>query len=374
MILSYIRKHDGTSFRTLKPAEYIQMAGRAGRRGLDSTGTVIILCKSEVYRIDELSLMMQGKPEELKSKFRLTYSMILNLLRVEQLRVEDMMKRSFAESTNQKLKQTRLDTLQELRNQLTKMPADDKMGNDKEKLYDFYDKVKKYLESKDKFWTLLLSHPAAVKAMTPGRVLLINSLCYQYVNRPAVLISVDVRSVVKTYNVLVLKSSDERKIESGQVDENYIRFFSMLRAIPSCDFAPDSSHKILSLSDKQIIEITTKTIKIDADRIVADIKKREIPRFRSDPPGQSTANALQELVRVHGIAERGELEGVNILKDFKIQDLDQVQAVSTMQALRSDLKKFALRSDLPDDFEELFRRVYDRKQLEAQVAAAEYLV
>ncbi len=350
------------------------MAGRAGRRGLDSTGTVIILCKSEVHQINELSLMMQGKPEELKSKFRLTYSMILNLLRVEQLRVEDMMKRSFAESTNQKLKQTRLDTLQELRNQLTKMPADDKMGNDKEKLYDFYDKVKKYLESKDKFWTLLLSHPAAVKALTPGRVLLINSLCYQYVNRPAVLISVNVHTVVKTYNVLVLKTSDENKMESGQIDENFIRFFSMLRAVPSCDFAPDSSHKILSISDKQIIEIMTKFIKIDADKIVADIKKREIPRFRSDPPGQSTANALQELVRVHGIAERGELEGINILKEFKIQDLDQVQAVSTMQMLRSDLKKFAMRNDLPHDFEELFCRVYDRKQLEAQVAAAEYLV
>ncbi len=46
--------------------------------------------------------MMLGKPTVLASKFRLTYNMILNLLRVEQLRVEDMMKRSFAEWGSQR--------------------------------------------------------------------------------------------------------------------------------------------------------------------------------------------------------------------------------------------------------------------------------
>jgi antiviral helicase SKI2 len=30
-----LRKHDGKSFRQLLPGEYTQMAGRAGRRGLD---------------------------------------------------------------------------------------------------------------------------------------------------------------------------------------------------------------------------------------------------------------------------------------------------------------------------------------------------
>jgi antiviral helicase SKI2 len=96
------RKHDGTGFRDLLSGEYVQMAGRAGRRGLDKTGTVIILVKGDIPALHDLNTMMLGTPTKLDSKFRLTYNMILNLLRVEELRVEDMMKRSFAENATQR--------------------------------------------------------------------------------------------------------------------------------------------------------------------------------------------------------------------------------------------------------------------------------
>ena len=47
--------------------------------------------------------MILGTPTRLQSQFRLTYNMILNLLRVEALRVEEMIKRSFSENRTQKL-------------------------------------------------------------------------------------------------------------------------------------------------------------------------------------------------------------------------------------------------------------------------------
>jgi hypothetical protein len=102
VVFNGFRKHDGKAFRDLLPGEYTQMAGRAGRRGLDKVGTVILAAWQDIPETGTLKTLLTGVPMKLTSQFKLSYNMILNLLRVNDLSVEDMIKRSFSEFRTQR--------------------------------------------------------------------------------------------------------------------------------------------------------------------------------------------------------------------------------------------------------------------------------
>lgn len=74
-------KFDGVTFRPMTNLEYFQMAGRAGRRGIDTKGTVYILADLRNFRPGEFPSTRQDEIEELKSQFNLSYNSVLNLKR-----------------------------------------------------------------------------------------------------------------------------------------------------------------------------------------------------------------------------------------------------------------------------------------------------
>jgi len=76
-----IKKFDGTGRRMFLPHEYIQAAGRAGRRGRDTVGNVIHLPNlyRDMSRL-EFRAMATGGAQALVSKFRISYGLVLNLL------------------------------------------------------------------------------------------------------------------------------------------------------------------------------------------------------------------------------------------------------------------------------------------------------
>jgi superfamily II RNA helicase len=76
-----IYKHDGKNLRVLQSHEYFQCSGRAGRLGLDTVGHVIHL--NNLFRDTSAiayKTMMNGKPQTLTSKFKISYNLLLNLI------------------------------------------------------------------------------------------------------------------------------------------------------------------------------------------------------------------------------------------------------------------------------------------------------
>ena len=81
-IFTSLTKFDGHTQRFLLAHEYTQMAGRAGRRGIDTVGHVVH-CNNlfDTPMLSDYKLILGGKPQQLVSKYHISYSLILNLIK-----------------------------------------------------------------------------------------------------------------------------------------------------------------------------------------------------------------------------------------------------------------------------------------------------
>ncbi|XP_034560048.1 helicase SKI2W [Notolabrus celidotus] len=361
VVFDSIRKHDGTGFRNLLPGEYIQMAGRAGRRGLDATGTVIILCKAGVHEMADLHVMMLGKPTVLQSQFRLTYTMILNLLRVEALRVTDMMRRSFSESHRDT--QAHEKRISQLKQSLSTLPPLDTDGQLSD-LLPYYHTVTELRTTTEALQRAILESVNGLKALSVGRVVVVNNK--QHLNALGVLLQVSSDSVNRTFTALIIC---EKGNEEGE-GKNHTAFPHLFN---TALFIPEGpcSHTVQKLKLQDITAITVKTLKVIPDRIIDNYNKRQQPRFRLDPPGQAISTATQELLRLAEASPSG-LASLDPVNDLQLKSVDVVEDSMRLRVLQGSLREFnCIHSPT---FAEQFARVQERMSVQEELDRLLFLV
>ncbi|KAL4067368.1 NUC185 domain-containing protein, partial [Scleroderma yunnanense] len=262
VVFSNIRKHDGRTFRHIMPGEYTQMAGRAGRRGLDTTGTVIIVAGNDLPDEGDLRSMILGTPAKLQSQFRLTYNMILNLLRVEALRVEEMIKRSFSENTSQQHLPDNQKKVMEREQAFLSLPKleCDICLNDMER---YYDGMRAIIDHHNELLRMVSNNPSNHQILSPGRVVILRDSHF-YPFNVAVILKPDLygRPAERKFFVLALVSQG-KATRSFDVEEDIPPRW---RPDATSLMVENATYGIESIPLSSISLVTSKMIKVDVHK------------------------------------------------------------------------------------------------------------
>ncbi|MGD1853557.1 MAG: DEAD/DEAH box helicase [Leptolyngbyaceae cyanobacterium] len=96
-VISSLSKRTDSGHRLLHASEFLQMAGRAGRRGMDDEGHVVTV-ETPFEGAQEAGYIALAKPDPLVSQFTPSYGMVLNLLQTHSLEeTRDLVERSFGQ-------------------------------------------------------------------------------------------------------------------------------------------------------------------------------------------------------------------------------------------------------------------------------------
>ncbi|XP_013779377.1 superkiller viralicidic activity 2-like 2 [Limulus polyphemus] len=165
VLFTNARKFDGQDFRWVTSGEYIQMSGRAGRRGLDERGIVILMVDEKMSPSVGKDIV-KGLPDPINSAFHLTYNMVLNLLRVEEINPEYMLERSFFQFQNYAAIPQLYDKLKEKQEDL------DKLVIPREQEVSTYYKIRQQLANLAKEFQSYITKPLyCVPYLQPGRMI-----------------------------------------------------------------------------------------------------------------------------------------------------------------------------------------------------------
>ena len=97
VVLDKLTKYNGETHQLLKPSDFSQLTGRAGRRGLDTVGHALTLWNPFVT-FEQVAALVSSRSFVLNSAFRPTYNMAANLIRTtSKVQARHLLNLSFAQ-------------------------------------------------------------------------------------------------------------------------------------------------------------------------------------------------------------------------------------------------------------------------------------
>ena len=103
VLFSDLEKYDNNGLRELRSDEYLQCAGRSGRRGLDKFGSIIILPTMTLPSELSMKSMMIGKSPSINSKFQLSYQFVLKTLASNDFDLDKFLSKTLIMNQNDKI-------------------------------------------------------------------------------------------------------------------------------------------------------------------------------------------------------------------------------------------------------------------------------
>ena len=120
-VMSALSKRTDGGHSMLSPSEFLQISGRAGRRGKDKVGHVVTI-QTPFEGAKEAAFLATSSAEPLRSWFTPSYGMVLNLLQKYSLpEVKELLERSFAEYLSQKRLAPEQTAIAEITTELAKL-------------------------------------------------------------------------------------------------------------------------------------------------------------------------------------------------------------------------------------------------------------